>query len=79
MIAFLVTTLNNLGVYMFDIGNAYLNTPGRKQLYTYIGPEFGGNEDKLLTIKRVIYGLKTLGAAFRDHFATISMELGLES
>ena len=63
---------------MIDVGNAYLNAECREKLYSYAGPEFGDDEGKLLIIVRAIYGLRSLGAAFRDHFATNLADLDLD-
>ena len=78
-IAFLLAALNEIDVSMFDIGNAYLTAPTTEKLYTYAGPEFGEDEGKLCIIVRALYGLKSSGAAYRNHFAETLLQLGFES
>ena len=78
-IAFLVAALNDLDIIMFDIGNAYLNVKTTEKLYTYAGPKFGDDAGKLCVIVRVLYGLKSSGAAYRNHFAETLLEMGFES
>ena len=71
--------MNEIDVSMFDIGNAYLTAPTTEKLYTYAGPEFGEDEGKLCIIVRALYGLKSSGAAYRNHFAETLLQLGFES
>ena len=78
-ITFLIAALNDLDTVMFDIGNAYLNTKTTEKLYTYAGPEFGDDAGKLCVIVRALYGLKSSGAAYRNHFAETLLEMGFES
>jgi len=49
-IAFLITALNNLDIFAVDIGNAYLNAPCCKRIWTTAGKEFGSNEGSIMLI-----------------------------
>jgi hypothetical protein len=62
--------LNDLDVMMGDIENAYLTAPITEKVLTVIGPEFGDTAGKRALIVRVLCGLKSAGAAFRNHLAS---------
>ena len=67
-IAFLVAALNDLDILAADIMNAYLTAPPTEKYYTKCGPEFGPElEGRYARIVRALYGLKSSGAAFRNH------------
>lgn len=81
-ICLLLAALNDLDVLMADIGNAYLNAPCKERVHVKCGPELFGedNAGKLARIVRALYGLKTAGNSWRNHFATaIREELGYTS
>jgi len=78
-IAFLVAALNDLEVFAADIGNAYLNAPCHKKIWTRAGKEFGSDEGCIMIIVRALYGLKTSGAAWRAAFAQKLVEMGYKS
>ena len=78
-ITFLMAVLNKIDIFMFEIGNAYLNAKIIEKLYIYAGPEFGADEEKLCIIIRALYGLKNSSAAYRNHFAQSLIELGFDS
>ena len=63
-IAFTVAALNDLGVLVADIGNAYLNADCCEKVYTIAGPEFWSNAGKHIVIQRALYGLKSSGAPY---------------
>jgi len=78
-IMFLVAALNDLDIWMSDVGNAYLNAAPREKIYTTAGPEFGPEDaGKTIIIVRALYGLKSSGAAWRAHFAKTLEELGFK-
>ena len=67
-IAFLIAALNDLNILAADIQNAYLTAPPTEKYYTKCGPEFGQQfEGRYARIVRALYGLKSSGAAFRNH------------
>ena len=51
-IAFLVAALNNLNILAGDIQNAYLNAPTTEKLYFKAGPEWKGDEGRVVIIVR---------------------------
>jgi hypothetical protein len=69
--------LNDLGVKMADIYNAYLTAPITENVCTVLGPEFGDDDGKRALIVRALYGLKSAGAGFRNHLAECMNHLGL--
>jgi hypothetical protein len=64
-----LAALNDLDVKMADIENAYLTAPITEKVCTVLGPEFGDDAGKRALIVRDLYGLKSAGAAFRNHVA----------
>jgi hypothetical protein len=71
-----LAALNDLDVKMADIENAYLTAPITEKVWTVIGPEFGYDAGKRALIVRALYGLKSAGAAFRNHLAECMKHLG---
>jgi hypothetical protein len=69
-IALTLVALNDLDIMMGDIENAYLTAPITEKVWTVLGPEFGDNAGKRSLIVRALYGLKSAGAAFRNHLAS---------
>jgi hypothetical protein len=64
-----LAALNYVDVKMADIENAYLKAPITEKIWTVLGPEFGDDYGKRALIVRALYGLKSAGAAFRNHLA----------
>jgi hypothetical protein len=64
-----LAALNDFEVTMADIKNAYLTATITEKVWTVLGPEFGEDNRELALILRALYGLKSAGAAFRDHLA----------
>ena len=54
---------------MADILNANIQAPVTVNLWTTLGPEFGKDARETAVIVRVLYGLKSAGAAFKSHLA----------
>jgi hypothetical protein len=75
-IALTLTDLNDLDVKMADIENAYLTALITEKVWTVIGPEFGYDAGKRALIMRALYGLKSAGAALRNHLAEWMKHLG---
>jgi hypothetical protein len=75
-IALTLAALNDLDVKMADIENAYLTAPITEKVWTVLGPEFGYDAGKRALIVRALYGLKSAGAAFRNHLAECIKHLG---
>jgi hypothetical protein len=75
-VAMTLAALNDLDVKMDDIENVYLTTPLTKKVWTVLGPEFGYDSGKRALIRRYLYGLKSAGAAFRNHLDECMKHLG---
>jgi hypothetical protein len=75
-IALTLSALNDLDVKMADIENAYLTAPITEKFWTVLGPEFGDDAGKRAPYVRALYGLKSAGAAFRNHLAECMKYLG---
>jgi hypothetical protein len=78
-IMFLIAALNDLDILGADIQNAYLQAETKEKVWFKAGPEFGSNQGRPCLIVRALYGLKSSGARFRDHLATIIREQGYVS
>ena len=68
-IALTIAALNGLEVMACNIQNAYLTANCREKIWTRAGPEFGSESGTIKLICKALYGLKSLGAAFRAHLA----------
>ena len=76
----MLAALNGLEVLTADIQNAYLTSPCQEKIYTTLGPEFGPHrQGRKALVRRALYGLKSAGAAFRNHLASCLGHLGYES
>ena len=79
-IGLLIAALNDLDIFAADIQNAYLTSPCEERIYTVLGPEFGPHgQGKKALVVRALYGLKSAGAAFRNHLANCLGHLGFTS
>jgi hypothetical protein len=78
-IMFLIAALNDIDVLGADVQNAYINAETNEKVYTTAGPEFGSNEGRPAIIVHALYGLKSSGAQWRDHFAKILKQLGFKN
>jgi hypothetical protein len=78
-IALAIAALNDMSVLGADISNAYLTAPTTEKVWTLLGPEWGSDAGKKAIIMRALYGLKSSGAAYRNHFASYLRLLGFTS
>jgi hypothetical protein len=76
IIALTLAALNDVDVKMADIENAYLTAPITEKVWTVLGPEFVNDAGNRALIVRALYGLKSAGAAFRNHLAECMKHLG---
>jgi hypothetical protein len=75
-----LAALNGLEVLSSDIQNAYLTAPTKEKIWTTCGPEFGGEDSgKRAIVVRALYGLRSSGAAFRNHLAKLMTDLDFAS
>src|SRR6476646_12196668 len=70
---FVVAQMNDLEVCAGDVGNAFLNSRTKENVYFIAGPELEG---KRLVAYKVIYGLKSSSARFHEHFSVSLQKLG---
>ena len=77
-IALTIAALNDLEVKVADILNAYVTAPVQEKIWTVLGPEFGEDQGKKAVLVRSLYGLKSSGAAFRNHLADCMRHLGYQ-
>jgi hypothetical protein len=75
-VALSLAALNDLDVKMADIENAYPTAPITEKVWTVLGLEFVDEAGKRALIVRALYGLKSAGAAFRNHLAECMKHLG---
>jgi hypothetical protein len=75
-VALTLAALNDLDVKMADIENAYLTASITVKVWTVLGPEFGDGAVNRALIVIALYGLKSAGAAFRNHLAECMHNLG---
>lgn len=78
-IALTLAALNGLQVKSGDIRNAYISAPCQEKIWTVLGPEWGQDRGKKAILVRAAYGLKSSGAAFRNHLADCMRFLGYKS
>ena len=72
--------LNGLDVWAADVKNAFLQAPCSENYYTVCGPDFGREFiGKLDIIVGAAYGIKSVGANFRNHLRDCMEHLGYES
>jgi hypothetical protein len=71
--------LKALRVKLRDVLNAYITAPVKEKVWTILGPEFVQDAGKIEIIVFVLYGLKSAGAAFQAHLASIMHQLGYTS
>ena len=68
--------LNDLDLWTTDIGNAYLEAETQEKVYIIAGPEFGELEGHTLIIFKALYGLRTSGLQWHEHFANCLRDMG---
>ena len=66
-IALILVALNDLLVKVMEIRNDYITAPLTEQIWTVLGQEFGEYAGRKAILVRSLYGLKSEGAAFRNH------------
>jgi hypothetical protein len=78
-IMFTIAALNGLELLGADVQNAYINALTKEKVYTMAGLEFGSNSGRPAIIVRALYGLKSSGARWCDHLASILRQEGFKS
>jgi hypothetical protein len=73
----MLAELNGLELWAADVGNAYLEASTKEKVYIIAGPEFGEHrKGHTMLIKKALYGLRTSGARWHEHFADTLRNLG---
>ena len=79
-VALTLAALNDLEVKASDIQNAYLTAPVTEKIWITCGPEFGPEmAGRKALVVRALYGLKSAGAAFRNHLADCMRTMGFSA
>ena len=63
-------------MYAADVGNAYLKAKTKEKVYIIAGDGFGDRKGHTLIIFKVLYGLRSSGACWHDHFADALHDMG---
>jgi hypothetical protein len=69
-IVLLIAALNDMSVLGADISNTYLNAPTTEKVWTNLGAKWGSDAGKKAIIVRALYGLKSSGAAYKNHLVS---------
>jgi len=72
----LLAELNGMKFWAADIGNAYLEAKTKEKVYIIAGPEFGPLQGHTLVIYKALYGLRTSGARWHEHFSDTLRDMG---
>jgi hypothetical protein len=75
----MIAALNDIDIMSCDLENAFLNAPCHEKIWFKGGIECGEDHGKVCVVVRLLYGLKSTGAAFRSSLAQILQDLGYES
>ena len=68
--------LNQLYTWATDIGNAYLEAKTSENVYITAGQEFGEKQGNILLIYKELYGLRSSGARWHEHFSNDQRDMG---
>jgi len=71
-----IAELNGDPIYQADVGNAYLEAKTKEKVYIIAGPEFGPLQGHTMVIVKALYGLRTSGARWHEHFADTLRDMG---
>ena len=70
-IALTLDSLNDLPVKIVDVYNAYITARVTYNIWTFLGQDFGEDTGSKSIVVWYLYGLKSAGAAFRNHLADL--------
>jgi len=68
--------LNGLTLFQADVGNAYLEAKTKEKVYFIANAGFGDQEGHTLMIVKALYGLRTSGLCWHEHFADTLCGMG---
>jgi Reverse transcriptase (RNA-dependent DNA polymerase) len=63
--------LNNLTLWGADVSSAYLEATTQEKVYFTSGEEFGAKAGHTLVVVKALYGLRSSGSRWHEHFADI--------
>ena len=75
----MIAALNDLELLSGNIENAYLSVPCYAKVWFRAGPKFGHLQGKATVVWKALYGLKSLGTAFRAYLAETLDNIGFKS
>jgi hypothetical protein len=78
-LALTFASLNDLEVKVGNVLNTYITAPVMEKVWTILGPKFGHDSGKSAVIVCTLYGLKSAGAAFQAHLASLMRQMGYTS
>ena len=64
-----LSELNEMILWMADVGNAYLEAWTKELLYIIAGPEFEPLEGYILIVDKALYGMRSRGARWAERLA----------
>ena len=68
--------LNGITLFQADVGNAYLEAKTKEKVYFTANAGFGNQEGHTLIILKALYGLRTSGLHWHEHFADTLCSMG---
>jgi Reverse transcriptase (RNA-dependent DNA polymerase) len=68
--------LNQLELWGADVVNAYLEALNKEKVYIIGGPEFGDLAGHTLLIYKALYGLRSSGLCWHQHFVDVLWTMG---
>ena len=72
LLDFLITVLNDIGILVGKIQNAYLNAPTKEKVFFYGGDEWKSDQVKVfVVVLRFLYGLKYCALAYRNYLSEV--------
>ena len=73
-----LATIHDWDVRQLDIETAYLNAPVKEEIYMKQVPGFEVPGNKVLRLKRSLYGLKQSGKNWNDYLSDFLIGIGME-
>ena len=75
----MIAALNGLDIMSCDLENAYLNATNRENIWFEGGIDCIEDKSNVLFVVRALYGLNSVGSAWRAVLAEALVQLGLKS
>ena len=71
-----ISELNQLELWQGEVSNAYLESHTQETVYFISGPEFGPLQGHTMKIIKALYGLRSSGLRFHEHFSSVLQNFG---